>query len=93
MSLGILTNYTLSLAVQEMEEEVREILHGATKEKAIPDGGLGTEIASLFRKIGLDTDIPELRGHRINPEICLARILGEEPCSLLTSKLKKSTPF
>ncbi len=72
---------------------MRDIRRGAVKMKATPNRGLGTEISSLFRKIGLDTDIPELRGYRINPEICLARILGEEPCSLLTSKLKKSTPF
>lgn len=30
-------------------------------------GGLGTEIASRFKKVGLVTDIPELRGHKIRP--------------------------
>lgn len=29
--------------------------------------GLGTEIAALFRKAGLEADIPELRGHKIQP--------------------------
>jgi hypothetical protein len=29
--------------------------------------GLGTEIAALFQKTPLMTDIPELRGHKIRP--------------------------
>jgi len=29
--------------------------------------GLGTEIASLFAKVGLDQEIPELCGYRIEP--------------------------
>ena len=52
---------------RSMEEEVRDILRNAAKEQDTPAGGLGTEIASLFTKIGLDTDIPELRGHEIKP--------------------------
>ena len=50
-----------------MEEEVRDILRNAAKEEYTPEGGLGTEIASLFTKVGLDTEIPELRGHEIKP--------------------------
>ena len=50
---------------RSMEEEVRDILRNAAKEQDTPAGGLGTEIASLFTKIGLDADIPELRGHEI----------------------------
>jgi plasmid stability protein len=51
-----------------MEEEVREILRNALHhEEDAPSGGLGSEIASLFAKIGLDYDIPELRGHEIKP--------------------------
>jgi plasmid stability protein len=50
-----------------MEEEVRDILRDAAKEEATPARGLGTEIASLFRKVGLEVDIPELRGHAIKP--------------------------
>jgi hypothetical protein len=50
-----------------MEEEVRDILRNATREKGASGGGLGTEITSLFRKIGLDSEIPELRGHGIKP--------------------------
>ena len=30
-------------------------------------GGLGTEIATRFKKLGLVVDIPELRGHKIRP--------------------------
>jgi plasmid stability protein len=48
-------------------EEVREILRDALKEDDSPAGGLGTEIASLFTGIGLEADIPELRGHIITP--------------------------
>ena len=52
---------------RSMEEEIRDILRNAASEKGGPAGGLGTEIASLFRKIGLDAEIPELRGHQIKP--------------------------
>lgn len=52
---------------RSMEEEVRDILRDATKEENPPAGGLGTEIASLFRKAGLDAEIRELRGHEIKP--------------------------
>jgi plasmid stability protein len=47
-----------------MEEEVRDILRNAVREKDAPAGGLGTEISSLFVKAGLDADIPELRGYQ-----------------------------
>jgi hypothetical protein len=30
-------------------------------------GGLGTEIAFRFKKVGLVTDLPKLRGHKIKP--------------------------
>jgi plasmid stability protein len=52
---------------RSMEEEVRDILRNAAKEEDTSVGGLGTEIASLFTKVGLDTDIPELRGDEIKP--------------------------
>jgi plasmid stability protein len=48
-----------------MEEEVRDILRSAVKEEDVPVGGLGTEISTLFAKAGLDSDIPELRGHKL----------------------------
>jgi plasmid stability protein len=51
-----------------MEAEVRDILRDAVKEEVFA-GGLGTEITSLFSKIGLaETEhIPELRGFKIRP--------------------------
>ena len=52
---------------RSMEEEVRDILRDAAKEEATPIRGLGTEIASLFSKDGLEADVPELRGQRIKP--------------------------
>ena len=52
---------------RSMEEEVRDILRDAAKEEATPARGLGTEIASLFRKVGLDAHVSELRGHKIKP--------------------------
>jgi plasmid stability protein len=52
---------------RSMEEEVRDILRNAVKKKS--SGGLGTEIVSRFsgQGIGLDKDIPELRGYTIEP--------------------------
>ena len=52
---------------RSMEEEVRDILRDAVKEEETSAGGLGTAISSRFRKVGLKTDIPELRGHKIKP--------------------------
>lgn len=52
---------------RSMEEEVREILRDAVHEKDTPVFGLGTEIAALFAKRGLTSEIPELRGQKINP--------------------------
>jgi len=50
---------------RSMEEEVRDILRNAVVQEEGPAGGLGTEISALFAKAGLDSDIPELRGHEI----------------------------
>ena len=52
---------------RSMEEEVRDILRNAANQKEKPKGGLGTEIAALFRGKGLDFDIPELRGYPVEP--------------------------
>jgi antitoxin FitA len=38
---------------RSMEEEVREILRNATKDEGKQGKGLGTEMAELFRGIGL----------------------------------------
>jgi len=50
---------------RSMEEEVRDILRNAAKEEDAPAGGLGTDIASLFKKAGLDEEISELRGEQV----------------------------
>lgn len=52
---------------RSMEEEVRDILRSVVNEDDIPAGGLGSEISSLFSKVGLASDIAELRGHEIKP--------------------------
>ncbi len=52
---------------RSMEEEVRDILRGAANEEEAPAGGLGTDISVLFARVGLDSDIAELRGQAIKP--------------------------
>jgi plasmid stability protein len=53
---------------RSMEEEVRDILRDATAtEDKTPLEGLGSEIASLFSKVGLTEDITELRGFQVKP--------------------------
>jgi len=52
---------------RSMEEEIRDILRSAAVEEPVATGGLGKEIAGLFAKVGLEADIPELRGHRVKP--------------------------
>ncbi len=52
---------------RSMEEEVRDILRNAARQKDVAQGGLGTVIASLFKNIGLKAEIPELRGHEVKP--------------------------
>jgi len=52
---------------RSMEEEVRDILRSAVSEEETPSGGLGTDISRLFVKTGLDSDVAELRGHKIKP--------------------------
>lgn len=52
---------------RSMEEEAREILRDALREKQEPQYGLGTEIANMFRGVGLKKgeEIKELRGFRV----------------------------
>ena len=54
---------------RSMEEEIRDILRDAVKEESTEVAGLGSEISSLFSKIGIESDIPELRGRVIKPVI------------------------
>jgi len=44
---------------------VREILRNAVRNEGGPRAGLGSRIAACFAGIGLDEDIPELRGQPV----------------------------
>lgn len=50
-----------------MEEEIRDILRNAVKDEGRNRKGLGTEIAELFKGIGLEEPIQELRGYPVKP--------------------------
>ena len=52
---------------RSMEEEIRDILRDAVKEEGRARKGLGTEIAELFKGIGLEGPIEELRGYPVAP--------------------------
>ena len=49
------------------EEEVRDILRNAVKEEDRPRPPLGSRLGQRFRGIGLDAEIPELRGQPARP--------------------------
>ena len=50
-----------------MEEEVRQILRRAVSNKAQARSKLGTRIAARFIDVGLNEQLPELRGENISP--------------------------
>lgn len=52
---------------RSMEDEVRETLRNSVHQEDNNTQTLGTEIAALFRGNGLETEIPELRGHTLRP--------------------------
>jgi plasmid stability protein len=49
------------------EEKVREILRTAVTTENAAAVGLGTELAGIFHGVGIDEEIPELRGHPFEP--------------------------
>jgi plasmid stability protein len=49
------------------EEEVREILRSAVRDEGATGEPLGSRIASRFAGRGLEGEIPELRGHPVEP--------------------------
>jgi antitoxin FitA len=49
------------------EEEVRDILRSAVREEGAPLPPLGTRLRGRFARIGLEEDIPELRGQPARP--------------------------
>lgn len=50
-----------------MEEEVRQILRNAVKDETAPANRLGSWIAARFARVGLNEDLPELRGQTARP--------------------------
>jgi plasmid stability protein len=50
-----------------MEEEIRDILRDAVKNEGRSREGLGMEIVELFKGIGLEESIGELRGYPVEP--------------------------
>jgi plasmid stability protein len=54
---------------RSMEEEVRDILRNAVKDEGRSERGLGSAIAARFKGIGLEEEIPELRGYPVKPVV------------------------
>jgi antitoxin FitA len=55
---------------RSLEAEVREILRNAAHAEERPTGGLGSEIADLFKDCGFrEGEIQEIRGYPIKPAI------------------------
>jgi antitoxin FitA len=52
---------------RSMEDEVREILRNSVNQDETATTGLGSEISALFTKTGLDRDLAEFRGEKIEP--------------------------
>jgi plasmid stability protein len=52
---------------RSLEEEAREILKRAVLAETTREAGAGTLIASHFRDLNIDFDIPELRGDPVRP--------------------------
>lgn len=50
-----------------MEEEVRQILRNAVKDENQPAPRLGSRIVARFAEVGLEEDLPELRGQPVRP--------------------------
>ena len=55
---------------RSMEEEVRQILRSAAHDMERPARNIGTRIAGRFKKAGLTSDLPELRGEPALPADC-----------------------
>jgi plasmid stability protein len=49
------------------KEEIREILRNAAMSNTDPPVGLGTQLTEIFRGVGIEEDIPELRGYPVEP--------------------------
>jgi len=51
------------------EEEIREILRNAVRREGGIPAPMGSRIAARFRRVGLDKEIPELRGESARPAV------------------------
>lgn len=49
------------------EEEVRDILRNAVKDDTVRRRPLGSRLVARFARLGLTTEIPELRGQAARP--------------------------
>lgn len=49
------------------KDEAREILRDAVVNEGDAPVGLGTQLEEIFRGVGIDEDIPELRGYPVVP--------------------------
>jgi plasmid stability protein len=49
------------------EEEIREILRNAVREEGAVRAPLGSRVAARFAAVGLEEEIPELRGQAARP--------------------------
>jgi antitoxin FitA len=49
------------------QAEVIEILRDAVKNDDIKSVGLGTRLAARFHEVGIEEEIPELRGYPVKP--------------------------
>jgi antitoxin FitA len=49
------------------EEEAREILRNAVRSERSAPVGLGTQLTAIFRGVGVDQEIEELRGYPVEP--------------------------
>lgn len=52
---------------RSIEEEVRDILRSAVRDETRPPEPLCKRLRRLFSEIGLEEDIPELRGQAARP--------------------------
>jgi plasmid stability protein len=49
------------------KEEIRDILRNAVASENTAPVGMGTQLAEIFHGVGIDEEIPELRGYPYEP--------------------------
>ena len=79
-----------------MREESKQ--SGDTSDEPLQStNGLGTQIGALFRGLGIDQDIPEVRGfpvkaHEFGSSIPGSRDFQQAPCALIKQPRRKPPP-